>query len=263
LPLNTQQKEEIKELLVKSLENKLKKYKRETSYLPFLAALIQDSEKVAAYSFIHSIATTLGMSIYEQISVIITKDNSEKCFRNYGVGGAISSAQKKVIDKIVNDIRNKSRKSDHKKEIDEVLKASSEGAQFQKDGNIADFYMLKNNIEHYFEIKTVKPNTDVFARSKIKLLEWVARRQKEIRVFLALPYNPYYPEPYRRFSEVGMMDPPNDLLVGEEYWNFLGGKRTYSDLLKIFNEVGIQYKDHIKNKFLEIVNYKYKDLKDN
>src|SRR5690606_5173499 len=159
---------------------------------------------IAAYSFIHSLATSLGMSIYEQISVIITKNQVQQCFRNYGVGGAISPAQKKVIQNIINEIRNKERKADLKSEIVEVLNASVAGAKFQSDGNIADFYMLKDNEEYYFEIKTSKPNTDIFARSKIKLLEWIARRQKEIKVFLALPYNPYYPNSYRRFSEVGI-----------------------------------------------------------
>ncbi len=156
MPLNIKQKEEIKSLLVKALDNKLKRYKRETSYLPFLAALIQDSEKVAAYSFIHSVATALGMSIYEHISVIISKNSSEKCFRNYGVGGVISPSQKKTINKIGDEIRNKKRIANNKKEIGEILKASAIGAKFQKDGNIADFYMIKDRKEYYFEIKTVK-----------------------------------------------------------------------------------------------------------
>ena len=91
--LNSQQTEQIKVLLRKKIENKLKKYGRETSSMPFLARLIQDNEKIAAYSFIHSVATTLGMSIYEDVSVIIGKRNSTECFRNYGVGGVISKQQ--------------------------------------------------------------------------------------------------------------------------------------------------------------------------
>jgi hypothetical protein len=42
--------------------------------------------------------------------------------------------------------------------------------------------MKKDGIEHYFEIKTVKPNIDVFEKSKTKLLEWVARRRKAVNV---------------------------------------------------------------------------------
>lgn len=55
--------------------------------------------------------------------------------------------------------------------------------------------MVRDGREHYFEIKTVKPNIDIFEKSKTKLLEWIARRQKAVNVYLAFPYNPYHPEP--------------------------------------------------------------------
>ena len=112
--------------------------------------------------------------------------------------------------------------------------------------------MKRDNEEYYFEIKTVKPNIDVFEKSKTKLLEWIARRRKKINVFLAFPYNPYHPEPYSRFTEVGMMDSPNDFLVGDEYWDFIGGKNTFPELLKVFDEVGKEFKGKLKAKFKQI-----------
>ena len=87
MALSNNQKQKIRELLSKKVETKLKLYGRETTSMPFLARLIQDNEKIAAYSFIHSIATTLGMSIYEDVSVIIASETAEEAFRNYGVGG--------------------------------------------------------------------------------------------------------------------------------------------------------------------------------
>lgn len=164
---------------------------------------------------------------------------------------------KKAINKITNELRQAERKANIKKEIDEVLRASTNKAKYQKSGNIADFYMKKQNEEYFFEIKTAKPNIDVIEKSKTKLLEWVARRQKKIKVYLVFPYNPYYPEPYRRFSEVGMMQPQKDLLVEKEYWDFLGGKGTFKQLLDIFDNVGKEYKDIINKKINEIANIKY------
>jgi len=225
--------------------------------MPFLARLIQDNEKIAAYSFIHSMATTLGMSIYEDVSVIIASENSEECFRNYGVGGAISKEQKIVISNIVARLRNGEGKANIKKEIKEVLSASYKNGNFQKSGNIADFYMKRKNKEYYFEIKTVKPNIDVFEKSKTKLLEWVARRRNKINVFLAFPYNPYHPKAYSRFTEVGMMDSPNDFLVGDEYWDFIGGRNTFPALLKVFDEVGKEFKGKLKAKFKQIAKEKF------
>ena len=73
-----------------------------------------------------------------------------------------------------------------------------------------------------------------------------------INVYLAFPYNPYHPEPYNRFTEVGMMDPLNDFLVGDEYWDFVGGKGTFLELLRIFDEVGKTFKDRLNRKFKQI-----------
>lgn len=256
MSLSETQKKNIKILLSKKIEHKLSNYGRESTSMPFLARLVQDNEKLAAYSFIHSLATTLGMSIYEDVSVIIASENSQECFRNYGVGGAISKKQKSVINNIVVKLRNGERSANIKEEIKEVLQASSENAEYQKSGGIADFYLKRNDQEYYFEIKTVKPNIDVFEKSKSKLLEWVARKRKTINVFLAFPYNPYHPQPYTRFTEVGMMDTPNDFLVGEEYWDFIGGENTFSELLSTFDEVGKEFKEKLNLKFKDIAKEK-------
>ena len=73
------QKKEIDTLISSKIENKLKNYGRESTSMPFLARMIQDSEKIATYSFIHSISTSLGMSIYEEVSEIIAKPNCDEC----------------------------------------------------------------------------------------------------------------------------------------------------------------------------------------
>ena len=73
MPLTNRQRKEIKELISSKIDQKLKTYGRETYSMPFLTRIIQDSEKIAAYSFIHSLTTSLGMSLYEEASVIIAK----------------------------------------------------------------------------------------------------------------------------------------------------------------------------------------------
>ena len=193
---------------------------------------------------------------FEDVSVILASETAEECFRNYGVGGVLSKAQKSVIGEIIAKLRNREREADIETEKQEVLNASVENGEFQKSGNIADFYMRRKGKEYYFEIKTVKPNIDVFEKSKTKLLEWIARRRIPINVFLAFPYNPYHPEPYERFTESGMMNPPNDFLIGDKYWDFIGGKGTFPELLKTFDEVGKEFKERLNKKFKEIAENK-------
>lgn len=256
MTLSGSQKEKISALLERKIEDKLHRYARETSSMPFLTRLIQDNEKVAAYSFIHSIATTLGMSIYEDVSRIIAEESADECFTKYDIGGVISREQKSVIDDIVRKLRNGEKEVNNEQEIKLVLDASAKDGKSQKDGRIADFYMKRGGKEHYFEIKTVKPNIDVFTKSKTKLLEWVARRRNPIRVFLAFPYNPYHPQPYERFTEQGVLDRGKEFLVGKEYWDFLGSENTFEELLELFDNVGKKFKEKIKNKIQEVAQNK-------
>ena len=46
-----------------------------------------------------------------------------------------------------------------------------------------------------------------------------------------------------------MLDLPNELKVAEEFWDFLGGTGAYSDLLDIFERVGIELRSEIDQYF--------------
>jgi hypothetical protein len=87
-------------------------------------------------------------------------------------------------------------------------------------------------------------------------LEWIARKRKFVKVYLAFPYNPYHPEPYTHFTQEGIMDIPNDFLIGEEYWNFLGGPNSFKQVLDVFDSVGKSFKDKLNEKFKEIAKNK-------
>lgn len=258
MALTLKQREEVRDLLIKKITAKLSSYARETTSMPFLARLIQDSEKVAAYSFIHSMATTLGMSIYEDVSKIIARNSAEEVFTKMDLGGILSREQKSVISNIVRELRNGERKVNKEREIKEILAASADNGKPQKENRIADFYMKRKGMEYYFEIKTVKPNIDVFTAAKTKLLEWIARKRRPVKTVLAFPYNPYYPEPYCRFTEQGLLEKEEEFLVGEEYWDFLGGRDTLKDLLEEFDIIGKSFKVKILEKIKQVAKEKIK-----
>lgn len=254
MALSDKQIEEIKSLLRDKIDGKLKKYARETSSMPFLARLMQDSEKVAAYSFIHSLATTLGMSIYEQISEIVASANYDSVETGYDVEGEISNEENNVISQILQEIKNGTRKTDKEKEVKEILQHKSKNGRKIKVR--ADLFLKKGNDEYYIEIKTAKPNIDVFAKSKEKLLQWVALRKKKVNTLLAIPYNPYHPEPYSRFTMQGYLDEDKELYVADKFWELLGGKGTYKEILDIFDEIGKEFKDKIQKKIKEVAKEK-------
>ncbi|MFH1918041.1 MAG: TdeIII family type II restriction endonuclease [Nanoarchaeota archaeon] len=250
MTLTEEQKEDIKKLLRTKLNDKLSKYARETTSMPFLAKLMQDSEKVAAYSFIHSLATTLGMSVYEKVSEIVASTHYDEVKTGYDVKGEITEEENSVISQILQEIKNGTRTANKELEIKEILGCKDK--EGRKIKIRADLFLKRGYDEFYIEIKTAKPNIDVFVKSKQKLLEWVALRKKNIHTILAIPYNPYHPEPYSRFTMQGFLDEEKELYVAEKFWELLGGKGTYKEILDIFDSVGKEFKEKIQEKIKEV-----------
>ena len=96
-----------------------------------------------------------------------------------------------------------------------------------------------------------------FVALKLKLLRWAALRlsqDKNAKVFtrLAIPYNPYHPEPYERWTLKGLYDLENgEILVGEDFWNFVASDNIYEELLDVFQSVGEELREEIDKKFAE------------
>ena len=96
-----------------------------------------------------------------------------------------------------------------------------------------------------------------FVALKLKLLRWTAlslSQDKNVKVLtrLAIPYNPYHPEPYKRWTLKGLYDLENgEILVGEEFWNFVASGNIYEAVLDIFQKVGKELREEIDKKFAE------------
>jgi len=104
------------------------------------------------------------------------------------------------------------------------------------------------------DLKTAKPNISNFKDFKRTLLEWIAIYLSEhptadVHSYIAIPYNPYEPKPYERWTLKGMLDLDNELKVAEEFWDFLGGKGAYLELLDCFERVGIELRPEIDKYF--------------
>ena len=105
-----------------------------------------------------------------------------------------------------------------------------------------------------FDLKTVKPNKGDFISYKRNMLEWLAiffyqYPDAKANTLISIPYNPYEPEPYKRWTMKGMLDLQNELKVAEEFWDFLGGEEAYQQLLDIFEKAGIELRPEIDEYF--------------
>ena len=112
------------------------------------------------------------------------------------------------------------------------------------------FVKSTDGTSHLFDLKTAKPNFSNFKDFKRTLLEWIAiflskHPYANIQSYIAIPYNPYEPKPYERWTLKGMLDLDNELKVAEEFWDFLGGDGTYFILLDCFERAGIELRPEI------------------
>jgi hypothetical protein len=107
-------------------------------------------------------------------------------------------------------------------------------------------------------MKTVKPNIGDFQKYKRTLLEWTAATladnpDADVNTIIGIPYNPYEPKPYARWTMRGMFDIEKEVLVADELWDFIGGKGTYLDLLDSFEIAGIELRSEIDECFSKFI----------
>ena len=254
-------KKQIKELLKSVIERKVNEYEAETEYKPFFEALFEKKD-IQIGAIVQSLYTTFGMSVYEQISVILAEDAGFKAQRQYTLLGSIDSDTENFIDTYWNNLKtslkiNSGMKSDKNNEI-QLIKKSIKPGTAEKDGDstVDVFITDKNGKEYYIDISTVKNNLKGFEVLKLKMLRWVGLRlstnpNADVGTYIAIPYNPYYPNDYMDSRwNTSILDGTNDILVQEDYWNLVGDNpNTYTELLEVFKEVGQEMKNTISKLF--------------
>ena len=272
--------ESIENTITNALRNKLQSYKPESSHMPFHTRLL-GSDRMALFSFIQSLNTTFGTSIFEQVAKEIACDvfdvaesqvsiadqfrsvgqelvpatdvNRRKQRKDYAKPPIFRSGAQTAITGIVNGLRAATSEPDHAAEISLIAELMHTGDEVVTSLSKVDIFLTKGNHVYLIDLKTVKPNKSSWEKYKQELLEWsaaVLHRDSSAAVssMIAIPYNPYEPDPYERWTLRGMLDirEGGQLLVAEQFWNFLaGGEDIYEDLLACFENVGCQMRDEI------------------
>ncbi len=253
MPLNKEQISKIENTIKDSLRRKFRTYRPETSNMPFHYRLL-GSDRMALYSFIHSLSTTFGTSIFEPVAETLATFKFEIAQKKYVVGDTISEQAQSEIQLIMNNL-SVGKNPNKVKEIERIRKVSNKGKINKLKTVKVDLYVQSvNGTAHLFDLKTAKPNISNFKDLKRTLLEWIAiilskNPKAKVNSYIAIPYNPYEPKPYERWTLKGMLDLENELKVAEEFWDFIGGDGAYSNLLDCFERVGIELRPEIDEYF--------------
>lgn len=249
-------KHQVAELLITIVREKLRAYQPETVHMPFHHRLL-GKDRCAIFSFIQSINTTFGMSIWEQVTVILARGVSNYADRQYKLLGEIDERTEKLVNEIHYKLRKGEIAADKRREVEQIRRQIKRGKARVDPDSVVDLFVKTESTENYFDITSAKPNMKEFVALKLKLLRWTALRlsqDQNAKVFtrLAIPYNPYHPEPYERWTLKGLYDlESGEILVGEEFWNFVASDNIYEELLDIFQEVGEELRGEIDKRFAE------------
>ena len=225
---------------------------------PWYAALVPD-EIFKGSHFERRFVTPFG-SAWEKLALVAAKEGLGYGSSGHSIKGIVKTERlrriQEVLDALEHGEAGGSRvRPDWDKELAYVLAGGGEDVPVTV---ICDVYAEDrvSGSRYAFELKAPLPNSDQTKVSKEKLLKLHSMTPVQVDgAFFALPYNPYgkrkdyaWSFPARWFN----MKEDRVVLIGDEFWEKIGGRGTYQSFIKAVNEIGGTYRDRIYREFLQI-----------
>ena len=170
MSLNNKQIQSIEDTIRSCLRNKFSKYNPETSNMPFHYRLL-GRDRMALFSFIQSLNTSFGISIFEPVASTLASVNHKKSEKQFTVGENISENAQLEIQNIIDELLN-GKCSNKDNEVKRIRKSILKGKMVAKKPVKVDICIIDNSDTiHLFDIKTAKPNKSNFSDFKRTLLD--------------------------------------------------------------------------------------------
>jgi HPt (histidine-containing phosphotransfer) domain-containing protein len=204
---------------------------------PFHDALVPGIRGLGERAF----STALG-NLHERIALEIASNAHAEARRAHHLAGNLPVLAREFITQRIQQLEDAAANPDHRYEREQLVRAF--GAEVSEATRIDLYVRTSDHAEHYFEMKSAKPNKGQCIEMKQRLLTVLGiRREESVFVWWGVPYNPYgtkeaYAHPYpARFFDFG-----NEVKLGADFWNFVGhDDGTYDLLLGLYRDVGAQY----------------------
>src|SRR3989338_10956833 len=121
---------EIEQVLKTALRHKFSNYNPEPASMPFHTRLL-GKDRVALFSFIHSLNTNFGTSIFEPVALVLAKNNFKSAQSHIKAGEYISEVALNEIQGIMDKLMTAASSPDKPKEVEIIRKVCQEGAMRQ------------------------------------------------------------------------------------------------------------------------------------
>jgi hypothetical protein len=235
-------KKQIEALFRDCINRTIERLDTTDTYRPFHAALLSP-EALFWSRFERSFSTSFGQVVIEQVSKIAAiAGGATQVTTQKHTHFKLRESQLTKIESHLANLRSGNRNAPPN--WDEDLRSIREvpASGLEHDVRVvSDLFWVKNGINHYMSIKTVKPNIDQTAEAKRDLIK-LKLNDPNCAVFYGLYYNPYGENKlqYAWSPPKGIFNFQTDqvVLIGREYWDTLGGAGTYETVLQIANSCG-------------------------
>ncbi|MBD1921839.1 TdeIII family type II restriction endonuclease [Microcoleus sp. FACHB-831] len=225
---------------------------------PLYAALVPD-EIFKGSHFERRFVTPFG-SAWETLAVVAANEGIGYGAINHSIHGTVKAERLRRIQEVLNRLEHavggqKRIKPDWDTELAYILDGDGEDIPVSV---VCDVYAedRTNNKKYAFELKAPLPNSDQTKVSKEKILKLYSMEPLKVDgAYYALPYNPYGCKENYAWSFPGRwfnMQEDEVVLIGDQFWEKIGGLGTYQSFIDAVNEIGREYKDRIYREFLGI-----------
>lgn len=226
---------------------------------PLYASLVPD-EIFKGSHFERRFVTPFG-NAWEKLATVAANNGLGTAIQGHTITGNINEERLRRIQETLNTLEHPSKlegrvKSNWNKELNYILEGNSDS--IIPTTVVCDLYAVDtvSKMKYAFEIKAPMPNSDQTKVSKEKILKLYAMEPSVVdKAFFALPYNPYGKKDNYSWSfPQRWFDMKNDsvVLIGNEFWELIGGVGTYKALIQAVNEIGKSYRERIYREYLEI-----------
>ncbi|MDD3544707.1 MAG: TdeIII family type II restriction endonuclease [Kiritimatiellae bacterium] len=226
---------------------------------PLYAALVPD-EIFKGSHFERRFVTPFG-GVWEKLAVVVATEMHGDCKQGFTIDGMIGKERLRRIQATLNQLEHSTAKLRSRKKPNwtEELKYILEGGGELVPCPVTCDLLVESNVTrktYAFELKGPLPNSDQTKVSKEKMFKLLAMQPQKVDfAYYALPYNPYgkkedyaWSFPLRWFN---MKEDPS-VLIGDEFWNLIGGTDAYHTFISEINTLGKGYRDRIYREFLGI-----------
>ena len=223
---------------------------------PLYAALVPDEIFKGAH-FERRFVTPFG-NVWEKLATVVAQERHGHCSQGELVSGLVGTERLRRIQEVLSWLEHPSSKAQRSAPswTEEIRYILAGGGPPVPTTVTCDLYVHSrvDRKRYAFELKGPLPNSDQTKVSKEKMFKLLAMDSHPVDgAYYALPYNPYgAKEDYAWSFPLRWFDMKHDpsVLIGDEFWDFIGGDGTYRVFISEINALGNEYRERIYREFL-------------